>query len=448
MDTITHMLLGATTAQLAFRQRLGRGATWAAVVAAVAPDLDILAGPVLRALGFDTGGGNHLVVHRGLSHSLLMAPVIALPIAAAWWKLRRRRAQREAADAISDVPGNGVPQPGQGKPCPQNPAPGREHGLPATRGARRSGTQSRHAPSPASFRLLYACVLVAGLTHPLLDWGTAYGTELLAPITDTRYALSCVPIIDIFYTPMLALTLLACWLVRKAQRIRAKQRVARPRASAWPCISVVQETRPRNGAWPCHPAIECRAEHPSRRATLVIGWAGFLLGLGYLVTGAVLRDRAIDMARALAGGAPILRADAYPALGSIFVWRTVVETDGRWITARIRPLARGAPPRQESAPRQTSVWIERAREMPDVRGYAWFAMGVVRATEAGRDGQHVVEFHDMRYGPRPESIDSMWPLQVTFGKQGRPLSAERRPPSTASNRWRILKETWSDLWEP
>jgi len=149
-----------------------------------------------------------------------------------------------------------------------------------------------------------------------------------------------------------------------------------------------------------------------------------------------------------AGGAPILRADAYPALGSIFVWRTVVETDGRWITARIRPLARGAPPRQESAPRQTSVWIERARELPDVRGYAWFAMGVVRATEADRDGQHVVEFHDMRYGPRPESIDSMWPLQVTFDKQGRPLSAETHPPTAASNRWRILKETWSDLWEP
>jgi len=353
MDTITHMLLGATTAQLAFRQRLGRGATWAAVVAAVAPDLDILAGPVLRALGIDTGGGGHLVVHRGLSHSLLMAPVIALPIAAAWWKLRRRR-----------------------------------------------------APSLASFGLLYACVLVAGLTHPLLDWGTAYGTELLSPITDARYALSCVPIIDIFYTPMLALTLLACWLVRKASRGEA------------------------------------------RRATLVIGWAGFLLSLGYLVTGAVLRDRAIDMARALAGGAPILRADAYPALGSIFVWRTVVETDGRWITARVRPLARGAPSRQESAARQSSPWIEKAREMPDVRGYAWFAMGVVRATEADRDGQHVVEFHDMRYGPRPESIDSLWPLQVAFDKEGHVLSAESHPPHPAGNRWRILKETWSDLWEP
>jgi membrane-bound metal-dependent hydrolase YbcI (DUF457 family) len=406
MDTITHMLLGAATAQLAFRQRLGRGATWAAVVAAVAPDLDILSGPVLRVLGIDTGGGNHLVVHRGLSHSLLMAPVIALPIAAAWWKLRRRRARREAADAISNVPGNGVPRPAQSKPRPQNPGPGHEHGLPATRGTRRSGTLSGHAPSPASFRLLYACVLVAGLTHPPLDWGTAYGTELLSPITDTRYALSCVPIIDIFYTPMLALTLLACWLVRRASRGEA------------------------------------------RRATLVIGWAGFLLSLGYLVTGAMLRDRAIDMARALAGGAPILRADAYPALGSIFVWRTVVETDGRWITARIRPLARGAPPRQESAARQNSSWIEKAREMPEVRGYIWFAMGVVRATEADRDGQHVVKFHDMRYGPRPESIDSMWPLRVTFDKQGRPLSAETHPPTAASNRWRILKETWSDLWEP
>lgn len=394
MDTITHMLLGATTAQLAFRQRLGRGATWAAVVAAVAPDLDILAGPVLRTLGIDTGDSNHLMVHRGLSHSLLMAPVIALPIAAAWWKLRRQRARREAAYALSDVPRAGVSRPALS-------------GRAATRKAEEQRDEARRGTlPPAPFGLLYACVLVAGLTHPLLDWGTAYGTELLSPITDTRYALSCVPIIDIFYTPMLALTLLGCWLVRRASRGEA------------------------------------------RRATLVIGWAGFLLSLGYLVTGAVLRDRAIDMARALAGGAPILRADAYPALGSIFVWRTVVETDGRWITARLRPLSRGAPPRQESAARQNSSWIEKAREMPDVRSYAWFAMGVVRATEADRDGRHVVEFHDMRYGPRTESIDSLWPLRVAFDKQGRPLPAKTHPPSAASNRWRILKETWSDLWEP
>lgn len=365
MDPLTHILMGATTAQLGFRQRLGRGATWAAIVATVVPDLDILAGPVLRAVGADLDGGNPWAIHRGLSHSLLVAPILALPIAAAWWKMQRRRLQNEPPDAGG----------------------------------------AREGPPPAPFGLLYACVLVAGLTHPLLDWSTAYGTQILAPITATRYAASCLPIIDIFFTPMLALTLLACWLARKGSLGRA------------------------------------------RRATLVIGWAGFLLSIGYLVAGAVLHDRAANLARALAGGTRIVRAEAYPALGSIFVWRAVIETDKQWIAARIRPLASAAP-RHESAPKQGSAWIERARELPEVRSYLSFATGLVRAAESERDGLHVVELHDMRYGLRPESIESLWPLQVTFDKQGRPLSAETHPPPAASNRWRLLKETWSDLWEP
>jgi hypothetical protein len=61
----------------------------------------------------------------------------------------------------------------------------------------------------------------------------------------------------------------------------------------------------------------------------------------------------------------------------------------------------------------------------------------------------VVEFHDMRYGPRPGSIESLWPLQVTFDKEGNVLPVESRPPHLGRRGdWRILKETWSDLWEP
>jgi len=394
MDPLTHILMGATTAQLGFRQRLGRGATWAAIVATVVPDLDVLAGPVLRAVGADLDGGNPWAIHRGLSHSLLVAPILALPIAAAWWKLRRRRARRETADAISDVPGNGVPRPVlSGRAATRKPE------------ERREETRRGTLPSPASFRLLYACVLVAGLTHPLLDWGTAYGTQILAPITATRYAASFLPIIDIFFTPMLALTLLACWLARKSSFGEA------------------------------------------RRATLVIGWAGFLLSIGYLVAGAVLHDRAANLARALAGGTRIVRAEAYPALGSIFVWRAVIETDKQWIAARIRPLASAAP-RHESAARQGSAWTERARELPEVRSYLSFATGLVRAAESERDGLHVVELHDMRYGLRPESIESLWPLQVTFDKEGNVLPVESHPPHLAGNRWRLVKETWADLWEP
>ena len=42
MDTITQGLLGAVTAQLGFRQRIGRETTWVAAAAGIMPDLDIL----------------------------------------------------------------------------------------------------------------------------------------------------------------------------------------------------------------------------------------------------------------------------------------------------------------------------------------------------------------------------------------------------------------------
>ena len=363
MDTITHALLGAVTAQLGFRQRIGRDATWVAVAAAVSPDLDIFAGPLLAAAGFDVAHLGHVTAHRGLSHSLLVSPVIAAPIAAAWWWLRRRRERCRAATAPADAP------------------------------------QARAVP----FVLLYLCVLAAAVTHPCLDWCTAYGTEFLAPLSDARYALNVVPIVDIFYTPLVALTLLACFAVRKLGR------------------------------------------GPMVNATLVIGWTGFCLSLGYLGAGEVLRERAISDAGRLAAPAAIIRAEAYPALGSILLWRAVVETDGGWVVAAVRPIS-GAVTGVETARKQDSPWVERALALPAVRRYAWFAMGWVRAAESRQDGRHVVELHDMRYSLRPEGLESLWPLQVTFNEAGEVVSVRSLSTYPGEDRWQFIRRTWRDIW--
>ena len=37
------------------------------------------------------------------------------------------------------------------------------------------------------------------ITHPLLDWNTSYGTQLLYPFLTHRFALDSVAIIDLFY---------------------------------------------------------------------------------------------------------------------------------------------------------------------------------------------------------------------------------------------------------
>lgn len=108
MDPITQGLLGAATAQLGFRQRIGRDATWVAAAAAIVPDLDVFVAPLLSLTGMEMDAMVQVRIHRGLSHSLLFAPILSLPIAALWWRLRRSVARRNA-DGVERPPPPGFP---------------------------------------------------------------------------------------------------------------------------------------------------------------------------------------------------------------------------------------------------------------------------------------------------------------------------------------------------
>ena len=358
MDTITHGLLGAVVAQLGFRQRIGRDASWMAAAAAVSPDLDMFVGPLITRLGGN--GNNHLFEHRGLSHSLLLAPILAAAIAGAWWLVRRLVLRRRDA--------------------------------------------SYPAAVPAPFWLVSLCALAALVTHPLLDWCTPYGTELLAPLSGARYAIDVVSIMDFLFTGILVLTLLACFLARR---------------------------------------LVARMEPQS---SLMLGRAGFVLAIAYLLAGHVLHNEAVAEAQVRAADPHIVRADAYPALGTIFTWRTVVETDDAWTTTRIQPLAElHGPPPVETARKQSNPWIDRARRLPQVKDYEWFAMGRVRVAYREEGGLHIVEFNDMRYAARLEGIESLWPLRVTFDAAGGVLKVERLSAFRGRSHWTIVHEAWENL---
>ena len=354
MDSITQGLLGGAIAQLGFRQRIGRDATWVAAGAAVLPDLDILIAPLMGALGVDLGPMGRVVVHRSYSHALLMAPLIALPVALAWWALRRRRAARAT-----------------------------------------------------SFWLLYALVVLAVMSQPLLDVCTSYGTQVLLPFDRHRYALDAVPIVDIFYTPALILTLLASYLLRR-----------------------------RLG------------EQRARRATLVVGWAGVLLTTAYIGAGRLAHDAVIERGRAALAGERIERIEAYPMIPTILVWRVVARVPDGWVAARIHLL--GGTERRGRVKDAGGPWVARARALPEARTFRWFTGGMVRySVSDAPGGGRVVELHDMRYAMRPEGTDALWKLRIRLGPAGQAREVtfdhirDRRGDMGA-----YVGRIWRDTWQP
>ena len=375
MDTITQGILGAVTANLGFRQKLGPGATWMAAAVAVAPDLDILVQPLLTLSGSESDPFAQFVHHRGLSHSLLLIPFYALIPAFLWYRLRKRN-HRRSNGLSSDLTNTA----GQSNPSAANSVP--------------------------SFWLFYGCVLVALFTHPLLDWCTSYGTQLLAPLTNARFALDVLPIIDIFYSPLLILTLGLCWAVR---------------VSAF-----------RN-----------------EKITLVIAWIGFCLSLAYIALGAINHHRAIASLREESPDTAQAAYHAYPQVGHVFLWRVTRYDEPDWTVARVNLLFSARTSDVQHARSDQNEWGDRAKQVPQVQTFTWFAMNQIRYEYHREPHTHRVDVHDMRYGRSPASTDSLWPVRVLFDADtGEVLSVERRQEFHRGSFGETVKQLWKSLWSP
>ncbi len=145
MDSITQAVLGAAVAEAGFRHRLGRKAVFFGALCGTLPDLDVFTAAIDPWF--------ELQHHRGVTHSLLVLPLVSPLIGWLGW-----------------------------------------------RGAGRRGAWTTWAH----------CAFWALITHPLLDVCTSYGTQLLAPLSKARFAVDCVSIVDPVYTlPLVLATVLA-----------------------------------------------------------------------------------------------------------------------------------------------------------------------------------------------------------------------------------------------
>lgn len=377
MDPLTHVLAGAAVAQVGFRSKLGREAGWVAAFVACTPDLDIFVPRVIDWLG-QPQLLDRLVYHRGPSHAILAVPILALLFALPWFFARRlaaRRAlRRQLVDRVSPNP---------------------------------TETLSPAAPAaPAGFGWYLGCCLAAVATHGLLDMCTSYGTQWYWPVSSVRAAWHCVPIIDLLLTPILLITVLACYVVRRLRTSRAASRVA---------------------------------------------LAGLILAAGYLAAGRVAHNIALERGLAHLDRQQVLQAEAYPAMGSIFLWRVVAETqDGHWHATRIHLFAdQDAAPRQTETPPRESAPTAMAtiQKTGEYAIWNWFTDGKIRP-EIHRDGAWtLIDLHDMRYGHSNDSAVSLWTLRFVINPAGEVVQTSRFTPPRKDPK-DFIHTAWQDLRNP
>lgn len=181
MEPVTHLLTGACISRAGFNRKTA-WATFALVIAAEAPDFDML-----WAVHGPVAAFQH---HRGITHSLIAAPFMALAVvaftalvAAAWGRVRRKK---------------------------------------------------RRAALPIHWGWLWFGALVADLSHLALDYTNSYGLRPFAPFNMHWYAWSIVSVIDPWILAVLVLALVIPALLKLTdQEIGDRRRRFRGRGWAW-----------------------------------------------------------------------------------------------------------------------------------------------------------------------------------------------------------------------
>ncbi len=168
MEPVTHLLTGACLGRAGFNRKTAY-ATLVMVLAAEAPDIDVLWG-----LGGPVAGFEH---HRGITHTLLGAPLVALVVVGLVWLWHRVRRKPPAL--------------------------------------------------PARWPLLWCFALIAVFSHLLLDYTNNYGLRPFFPFSPHWYAADIFFIFDPVLFAMLVLALLVPAILGLVDREVSSQRSRR-----------------------------------------------------------------------------------------------------------------------------------------------------------------------------------------------------------------------------
>ncbi len=326
MDSLTQIALGAVTGYAVAGHKLGRRAIAFGALAGTTPDLDTFV-----LLPFDDWASWRY--HRGVSHSLFFGPVVGPVLGWLAWRYYRWRKPEHPVSAEGTLP------------------------------------------------FWIATFIIALFTHPLLDFFTVYGTQLLSPLTNARFSLSGVGIIDPIYTvPMIAAAIVA--LVR-----------------------------------------------PARAASTVFAWLVLWLTTAFLFYGVAQNQRVETMARTQLQTEGVVVSDVrvYTTIFQPWLRRVVVDEPEGGRVAYASSLQTGAIAwKCFVAPRDPRIDALRATEEGQL--LAWFADGDLwPRIVANGDGSALVQLWDRRYGITGETNNGWWGIEAAFRTDG-----TMSPPQRAS----------------
>ncbi len=350
MDSVTQLAFGGVVAAAGFRRLLGRRAALVGGLLGVLPDLDTVASWMIGADVTDAWAH-----HRGVTHSIPVTLVYGAALGWAVWRIERLR--REPMDVRED-------------------------------NARRSAWMWLGS---------LACV-----THPVIDLFTSYGTQLLAPFSDVRFAIDAMPIIDPLYSlPLLLAFLFALFTRSKAQ---LAQRLAR--------FSLIYVLLYTLMAWGVGQSLEARIREQLR------------LELGGAAHGA--------------------EVTAYPILLQPFWRRIVVDLPDHILIGFLSPFDDRPVPWQQYSRLDEHRAVQAALETRSGAVFRWFAMGKLHwSLQASQDGGYVVEARDYRYGLPNGSELGFWGLRFRLDAQLKPTAkAELLSERPAAN-----GGSFRDLWD-
>lgn len=323
MDPVTQGVLGASVPQAVSRKQNIAAASLCGALAGMAPDLDNLIRSSADPL-------LQLEYHRQFTHSLIFIPVGSLVCAVVFYFLFTRRWQ-------------------------------------------------------LSFRLTYLFCLLGYATHGLLDACTSYGTQLLWPFSNERFAWNTISIID----PLFTLPLLALVILGLKKRAPAYAQLALCWVIAYQALGIYQHQR--------------------------VAAAGAQLA-------------------AQRGHTPI-RLEVKPSFGNLLLWKVIYEIDDGYYTDAVRAgrsltLYPGAFVAKLDMARDLP-WLDKdSQQARDLERFRWFSKDYLAL-----DPDNPLRVIDMRYSLVPNEATGMWSIwldpdadrhsYVVF-KQDRDTSGPRR----------------------